>query len=131
MWMLKLKVLYKGSQTKYCAVSCVHNLLLPSLRISYYGQFIRLTTRDSFDYELLHSTDGNTAKKRKLGPKHPETLASMSNLASLYFLQGKWNLAGQLWAAIIPRMKERLGREHPHSQMHRSVRYGIEEPRPV
>jgi tetratricopeptide (TPR) repeat protein len=53
------------------------------------------------------------AQKRALGPEHPDTLASMDNLASTYWNQGKWNEAEALGVEVLEARKRVLGSEHP------------------
>ncbi|KAF1968774.1 kinesin light chain [Bimuria novae-zelandiae CBS 107.79] len=50
--------------------------------------------------------------KRVLGDEHPGTLTSMSNLASTYRNQGRWNEAEEL---NVQTRKRVLGDEHPHT----------------
>jgi tetratricopeptide (TPR) repeat protein len=52
-------------------------------------------------------------RKRVLGPKHPDTLTSMANLASTYQNQGRWKEAEELFVQIIEMRKRVLGPEHP------------------
>ena len=72
----------------------------------------------SFALVLGENGDFNSAEKledqvmdmtRKiLGAEHPHTLCSMSNLASTYRSQGKWNKAEQLEVQVL----EKIGRAH-------------------
>jgi hypothetical protein len=50
---------------------------------------------------------------RVLGPEHPDTLTSMSNLASTYRNQGRWKEAESLGVQVMERRKRVLGLEHP------------------
>ncbi|KAJ6529358.1 P-loop containing nucleoside triphosphate hydrolase protein [Mycena capillaripes] len=52
-------------------------------------------------------------RKCVLGEEHPDTLASISNLASTYRKQGHWNDAEVLEVAVVKKSKEVLGEEHP------------------
>jgi tetratricopeptide (TPR) repeat protein len=52
-------------------------------------------------------------RKRVLGPDHPSTLASMANLASIYWKQGRWNEAEKLEVQVMETSKTVLGAEHP------------------
>jgi eukaryotic-like serine/threonine-protein kinase len=52
-------------------------------------------------------------RKLKLGPDHPDTLASMHKLAEAYVYAKKLDLAISLLDETIKRRKARLGAEHP------------------
>ncbi|TGJ81185.1 hypothetical protein E0Z10_g7582 [Xylaria hypoxylon] len=52
-------------------------------------------------------------RKTVLGPKHPDTLVSMANLASTYWNQGWWKEAESLNVQVIETMKTVLRPEHP------------------
>jgi tetratricopeptide (TPR) repeat protein len=52
-------------------------------------------------------------RKRVLGDEHPDTLASMANLASTYWNQGRWKEAEELNMQVIETRKRVLGDEHP------------------
>ena len=47
-------------------------------------------------------------RKRILGQEHPDTLASMANLASTYRIQGRWKEAVKLQAKVIETRKMEL-----------------------
>jgi hypothetical protein len=51
--------------------------------------------------------------KRVLGDEHPETLASMANLALTYRFQGRWKEAEELNVQVMQTRKRVLGNEHP------------------
>ncbi|GLB08582.1 hypothetical protein AtubIFM57258_004479 [Aspergillus tubingensis] len=51
--------------------------------------------------------------KRVLGPEHPDTLSSMSNLALTYSYQGQWKEAEELQVQVLELRKRVLGPEHP------------------
>ena len=51
--------------------------------------------------------------KRVLGEEHPDTLMSMSNLASTYRKQGRRKEAEVLEALVMETRKRVLGEEHP------------------
>jgi tetratricopeptide (TPR) repeat protein len=53
------------------------------------------------------------ARKRVLGEEHPDTLASMNNLASMFWNQGRWKEAEDLDVRVIETKKRVLGEEHP------------------
>jgi hypothetical protein len=55
--------------------------------------------------------------KRVLGEEHPDTLASIANLASLYGSQGRWIEGEELGAQVIVRSKIVLGKEHPDTSI--------------
>ncbi len=52
-------------------------------------------------------------RKAKLGPDHPNTLTSMSNLAGGYWAAGKLDKALPLFEEALPLMKAKLGPDHP------------------
>ena len=52
-------------------------------------------------------------KKRVLREEHPDTLASMANLASTYINQGRWKEAEELQAKQLGICSRVLGEEHP------------------
>jgi tetratricopeptide (TPR) repeat protein len=52
-------------------------------------------------------------EKEKLGADHPDTLASMANLAVIYSEQGREDEAEKLKVQVIEIRKEKLGADHP------------------
>lgn len=52
-------------------------------------------------------------RKRVLGDEHPDTLASMGNLAFTYNKQGRWKEAEKLGVQVMETEKRVLGDEHP------------------
>ena len=56
-------------------------------------------------------------KKAKLGPDHPDTLASMNNLAAAYQAAGKLDLALPLNEETLKLRKAKLGPDHPDTLM--------------
>ncbi|KAB8229019.1 P-loop containing nucleoside triphosphate hydrolase protein [Aspergillus alliaceus] len=52
-------------------------------------------------------------RKQMLGPEHPDTLASMNSLASIYMNQGQWEKAEDLQVQVIETRKQVLGPKHP------------------
>ena len=58
-------------------------------------------------------TEVMETRKKVLGAEHPDTLASMANLASTFRNQGRWKEAEELEAQVIETRKRVLGREHP------------------
>ncbi|KAL4947389.1 hypothetical protein BDW69DRAFT_204458 [Aspergillus filifer] len=52
-------------------------------------------------------------RKIMLGAEHPDTLASMGNLASTYRNQGRWNEAEKLEVQVMETLKIVLGDKHP------------------
>ena len=52
---------------------------------------------------------------RVLGEEHPDTLASMANLAYTYFQQGRWKEAEELELRVLEVRRRVLGEEHPDS----------------
>jgi tetratricopeptide (TPR) repeat protein len=54
-------------------------------------------------------------RKTVLGPDHPNTLTSMSNLASTYWNQGRWKEAESLGLQVMEASKTVLGPDHPNT----------------
>jgi tetratricopeptide (TPR) repeat protein len=52
-------------------------------------------------------------RKKVLGAEHPDTLTSISNLASTYQNQGRWKEAELLQVQVMETRKKVLGAEHP------------------
>jgi tetratricopeptide (TPR) repeat protein len=52
-------------------------------------------------------------RRELLGEEHPDTLTSMSNLASTYADQGRWKEAESLEVQVMEARKRVLGEEHP------------------
>jgi hypothetical protein len=52
-------------------------------------------------------------RKRLFGAEHPDTLASMGNLASTFQNQGQWKKAEELQVQVMETRKKVLGAEHP------------------
>ena len=52
-------------------------------------------------------------RKKLLGAEHPDTLASMENLATTYSKQGRWNEAEQLQVQVMDMRKKLVGEEYP------------------
>jgi len=52
-------------------------------------------------------------RTRVVGQEHPDTLASMDNLASTYRDQGRWKEAEELVVQMMETRKRVLGQEHP------------------
>jgi hypothetical protein len=51
--------------------------------------------------------------EKVLGPEHPDTLASLNNLANLYQAQGRYGEAEPLYRRALAVMEKVLGPEHP------------------
>jgi tetratricopeptide (TPR) repeat protein len=75
------------------------------------GYYIRLRARyleaEPFCQQAL------TIREQILGPKHPDTAQSLSNLASLYYRLGKYNEAESLCRRALTIREQILGLEHP------------------
>jgi eukaryotic-like serine/threonine-protein kinase len=56
-----------------------------------------------------------TLRKVKLGPDHPDTLASMNNLAMAYVAAGKQELAVPLFEETLKRTRAKFGPDHPYT----------------
>ncbi|KAF7986448.1 hypothetical protein HWV62_31213 [Athelia sp. TMB] len=52
-------------------------------------------------------------REKQLGPEHPDTLTTMSNLGELYREQGKYDEAEPLLARVLRSRETQLGEEHP------------------
>jgi tetratricopeptide (TPR) repeat protein len=52
---------------------------------------------------------------RLLGEEHPDTLTTISNLASTYSNQGQWKKAEELQVQVMESRKRLLGDEHPYT----------------
>jgi hypothetical protein len=50
---------------------------------------------------------------RVLGAEHPDTLTSMTNLALMFWNQGRWKEAEELEVQVVETRKRVLGAEHP------------------
>lgn len=64
---------------------------------------------------------------RTLGEKHPDTLTSMSNLATRYSNLGRTQEAFELSEKVLQTMRRTLGKGHPNTLMSMSnlaIRYG-------
>ena len=75
----------------------------------------RLAYQAAGKLDLALPLDEETLKlsKAKLGPDHPETLASMNNLAMAYRAAGKLDLALPLFEETLKLRKAKLGPDHP------------------
>ena len=51
--------------------------------------------------------------QRTFGMDRPSTLASMANLASTFWNQGRWEEAEELEIQVIETRKTKLGADHP------------------
>ena len=68
-----------------------------------------------------------------LGPEHPDTLASMTNLASIYGDEGKYAQAEALTSQTLEIQRRVLGPEHPDTLMsmgNLALTYGEEDEYP-
>ena len=54
----------------------------------------------------------------KLGEDYPDTLASVTDLASTYWKQGRWEEAEQLQVQMMEASKTKLGAGHPDTLAH-------------
>jgi eukaryotic-like serine/threonine-protein kinase len=64
---------------------------------------------------ILLFAKARTTFAAELGPDHPETLASMNNLASGYAAAGRNDLALKLFEETLALRKARLGPDHPET----------------
>jgi tetratricopeptide (TPR) repeat protein len=67
------------------------------------------------DRALKLSEDALTLYRSKLGPDHPETLASMGDLASSYGDTGQNDRALKLYEETLSLMRAKLGPDHPYT----------------
>jgi len=56
------------------------------------------------------------ARKRVLGPEHPDTLINIANLALTYMDRGRWGEAEELGKEVLETRKRVLGLQHPDSK---------------
>ena len=54
-------------------------------------------------------------RERTLGADHPDTLASVANLASLLYAQGQLEEAAPLFRRVLEAYERTLGAEHPET----------------
>ncbi|KAK0744092.1 hypothetical protein B0T18DRAFT_196285 [Schizothecium vesticola] len=59
------------------------------------------------------SMQAKELRKRVLGEEHPDTLWSMTELASIYAYQGRWKEAESLEVQVLRTKQKVLGEEHP------------------
>ena len=52
-------------------------------------------------------------REKQLGPEHPDTAASLNNLAKLYEHMGDYGKAEPLYQRSLKIMEKQLGPEHP------------------
>ncbi|MEE9129901.1 MAG: tetratricopeptide repeat protein [Phycisphaerales bacterium] len=62
-----------------------------------------------------HLERARLLQRRELGEEHPDTLASMNDLAVLYDEQGRYDEAEPLYVKTLEIKKRVLGEEHPHT----------------
>jgi tetratricopeptide (TPR) repeat protein len=56
-----------------------------------------------------------TTTERRFGPDHPDTAASLNNLAALYDSQGRYEAAEPLYRRSLEIREQVLGADHPHT----------------
>ncbi len=78
---------------------------------------VRRARSGKLDLALPLFEDTLNLTKAELGPDHPRTLVSMSNLASAYWDAGKLDLALPLHEETLKLLKAKLGPHHPHTLM--------------
>ena len=52
-------------------------------------------------------------REKILGPEHIVSLSSLDNLAGFYRMRGEFLRSDQLYAQIVARRENKLGRNHP------------------
>ena len=69
------------------------------------------------EYELAGNINRSALKAREamLGPEHPDTLISVSQLGSVLEMQGKYDEAEAMHRRALAGSKKVLGPEHPHT----------------
>ena len=74
-----------------------------------------LVFRENGDFNNAEQLEGKVKDMREevLGAEHPDTITSMSNLASTYWDQGRQDEAEQLQVQVMDMRKKLLGAEHP------------------
>ena len=65
------------------------------------------------------------AKRATLGPKHPSTLTSVTNLAQLLMAQGRLGEAEVLAREVLTGRRSILGIAHPHTQGSHQLLLGL------
>jgi hypothetical protein len=60
------------------------------------------------------------ARERVLGAEHPDTFASVNNLAWLYASQGRYGEAEPLYQRAVPAAERVLGPNHPYTKTFRA-----------
>jgi tetratricopeptide (TPR) repeat protein len=108
---------YTAAEEKIILASKIQMLYLPEIdgllldTISLHA----LLLRDQGDYNEAKKlfVQVMETRKRVLGQEHPETLASINNLASTYRNQGRWKEAEELETQVLETRKRVLGQEHP------------------
>ncbi|MCS7046732.1 MAG: tetratricopeptide repeat protein, partial [Gemmataceae bacterium] len=56
-------------------------------------------------------------RRAKLGADHPDTLASMNNLAACCWSMQRLDRSVPLFEEVLPHLEKKLGREHPDTQL--------------
>ena len=86
-------------------------LLAPHIRSNgFHASQLELEgTYDDDEYDWFSLVFHHVARKAKLGSEHPDTLANISNLASTYMSQGRWDEAEKL---VMNGTKTKLGSDH-------------------
>jgi hypothetical protein len=69
----------------------------------------RLKEAEELDVQVMET------RKSVMGMEHPDTLASMANLASTYRKQGQLEEAEVLYEQVMEIRKRMLGMEHPET----------------
>ncbi len=78
-------------------------------------QFLATIYHDEGDNAKAEAIFAQTweIRRRVLGPEHPDTLLSMTNLAAIYHSEGKYAQAESLGIQALDMMRRALGPEHP------------------
>ena len=105
----------EGNDSEYLGISCaeVHQDLLIAYTSNqgWFGEFFSAlglhNKAERLQVQVLET------EKKVLGSEHPDTLVSMSNLASTYWNQGRWEEAETLEVQVLESRKRVLGAEHP------------------
>jgi tetratricopeptide (TPR) repeat protein len=70
-----------------------------------------------YDQTLLLYESTLEIRKSELGDRHPDTAASLNNLAVLYRSMGQYDRALPLYEAAVSLFEELLGHDHPNTKV--------------
>jgi hypothetical protein len=108
---------YKYRRALYKHITNYRALVNPAEMNSLVASSLGLIYSEQGRWKDAEVLDVVVMEKRKqlLGEDHPNTLTSMSNLASTYRNQGRWKDAEVLEVVVMEKRKQLLGEDHPHT----------------